>query len=77
MADDTSVDAWRSTGYGRNHNQKEPAMSVVLVVDDDAGVREYVGDLLDMEGHDVRFAVNGSEGWSRSGQTVLTAWFST
>jgi CheY-like chemotaxis protein len=34
-------------------------MSAVLVVDDDAGVREYVGDLLEMEGHDVRFAVDG------------------
>lgn len=35
-------------------------MSVVLVVDDDPGVREYVGDLLEMDGHDVRFATDGS-----------------
>jgi CheY-like chemotaxis protein len=34
-------------------------MSAVLVVDDDAGVREYVGDLLEMDGHDVRFACDG------------------
>lgn len=34
-------------------------MSAVLVVDDDAGVREYVGDLLEMDGHEVRFAVDG------------------
>lgn len=34
-------------------------LSVVLVVDDDAAIREYVGDLLEMEGHDVRFAVDG------------------
>ena len=34
-------------------------MSAVLVVDDDAGVRGYVGDLLEMNGHDVRFAIDG------------------
>lgn len=34
-------------------------MSIVLVVDDDAAIREYVGDLLEMEGHDVRLAVDG------------------
>jgi CheY-like chemotaxis protein len=34
-------------------------VSVVLVVDDDAAIREYVGDLLEMEGHDVRFAGDG------------------
>lgn len=34
-------------------------MAVVLVVDDDPGVREYVGDLLDLEGHEVRYAVDG------------------
>ena len=34
-------------------------MSVVLVVDDDATIREYVADLLEMEGYDVRFAVDG------------------
>ena len=34
-------------------------MAVVLVVDDDPGVREYVGDLLEMEGHEVRVAVDG------------------
>lgn len=34
-------------------------MAVVLVVDDDAASREYVGDFLEMEGHDVRFAVDG------------------
>jgi CheY-like chemotaxis protein len=34
-------------------------MSVVLVVDDDAAVREYVGDLLEFEGHEVHFAPDG------------------
>ena len=34
-------------------------MPVVLVVDDDPTVREYVGDLLELEGHEVRFAENG------------------
>lgn len=34
-------------------------MPVVLVVDDDATIREYVADLLEMEGYDVRFAVDG------------------
>ena len=33
-------------------------MPVVLVVDDDATIREYVADLLEMEGYDVRFAVD-------------------
>jgi CheY-like chemotaxis protein len=36
-------------------------MSVVLIVDDDDAVREYVGDLLEMEGHDVRSAVDGPQ----------------
>lgn len=34
-------------------------VSVVLVVDDDPAIREYVGDLLEMEGHEVRFASDG------------------
>ena len=34
-------------------------MPVVLVVDDDPAVREYVGDLLELEGHEVRFAGDG------------------
>ena len=34
-------------------------MPTVLVVDDDPAVREYVGDMLEMEGYDVRFAVDG------------------
>lgn len=34
-------------------------MAVVLVVDDDPGIRDYVGDLLEMEGHEVRFAEDG------------------
>lgn len=34
-------------------------MSLVLIVDDDSAIREYVGDLLEMEGHEVRFAGDG------------------
>lgn len=36
-------------------------MSLVLVVDDDPAIREYVGDLLEMEGHEVRFADDGPD----------------
>lgn len=36
-------------------------MSVVLIVDDDASIREYVGDLLEMEGLEVRLAVDGAD----------------
>lgn len=36
-------------------------MPVVLVVDDDPDVRQYVGDILEMEGHTVRFAVDGHQ----------------
>lgn len=34
-------------------------MPTVLVVDDDPAIREFVGDLLDLEGYDVRFAGDG------------------
>jgi CheY-like chemotaxis protein len=34
-------------------------MPTVLVVDDDPAIREYVGDMLELEGYDVRFAVDG------------------
>jgi DNA-binding response OmpR family regulator len=34
-------------------------MATVLVVDDDPAIREYVGDVLEMEGHTARFAPDG------------------
>ena len=34
-------------------------MATILVVDDDPWIREYVGDILDLEGYDVRFAEDG------------------
>jgi two-component system sensor histidine kinase ChiS len=34
-------------------------VSVVLVVDDDPDMRQFLGDFLEMEGHDVRFAGDG------------------
>lgn len=34
-------------------------MAIVLVVDDDPAIREFVGDILELEGHQVRFAVDG------------------
>ncbi len=34
-------------------------MATVLVVDDDPAIREYVGDILELEGYDVRFAADG------------------
>lgn len=34
-------------------------MPTVLVVDDDPAIRDFVGDLLDLEGYDVRFAGDG------------------
>jgi CheY-like chemotaxis protein len=37
----------------------EVPVATVLVVDDDPAIREYVGDILELEGHDVRFAADG------------------
>jgi len=37
----------------------EVTVAHVLVVDDDAAVREYVGDLLELEGYEVGFAADG------------------
>lgn len=37
----------------------------VLVVDDDAAIREFLRDLLDLEGYDVEEAVNGAEAVER------------
>jgi DNA-binding response OmpR family regulator len=34
-------------------------VATVLVVDDDGAIREYVGDILELEGYDVRFAEDG------------------
>lgn len=34
-------------------------MATVLVVDDDPAIRDYVGDILEMEGHTVRYAPDG------------------
>lgn len=34
-------------------------MATVLVVDDDPTIREFVGDILELEGHIVRFAADG------------------
>lgn len=36
-------------------------MSAILVIDDDASVREVVSEMLRMEGHDVTIAENGRE----------------
>jgi CheY-like chemotaxis protein len=37
----------------------------ILVVDDDASIREFLRDLLDMEGYEVEEAVNGAEAVER------------
>lgn len=42
-------------------------MSSVLVVDDDPAVREYVSDLLELEGHDVRSVADGPSALSAIG----------
>ncbi|HET9655632.1 MAG TPA: response regulator [Kineosporiaceae bacterium] len=34
-------------------------MATVLVVDDDPAIRDYVGDMLELDGHTVRFALDG------------------
>lgn len=36
-------------------------MSAILVIDDDASVREVVREMLELEGHEVTIAENGSE----------------
>jgi CheY-like chemotaxis protein len=36
-------------------------VATILVVDDDAAVREFVGDILDLEGYQVRLAEDGFE----------------
>jgi CheY-like chemotaxis protein len=39
-------------------------MSAILVIDDDASVREVVSEMLRLEGHDVTIAENGREATS-------------
>lgn len=40
-------------------------MSAILVIDDDASVREVVSEMLRLEGHDVTIAENGQEAIAR------------
>jgi CheY-like chemotaxis protein len=35
-------------------------VATILVVDDDQSIREYVGDILELEGYEVRFAEDGA-----------------
>ncbi|MEQ8857713.1 MAG: response regulator [Pseudomonadales bacterium] len=37
-------------------------MSAILVIDDDASVREVIGEMLRLEGHEVTMAENGRDG---------------
>ena len=48
-------------------------MATVLVVDDDPAIREYVGDILELEGHTVRFAADGLPHFGRSKRIVRIA----
>jgi len=43
-------------------------MASILVVDDDASVRQYVSDVLEFEGHEVRTAVDGNDALLAIGQ---------
>lgn len=46
-------------------NQTAAGPTRVLVVDDDAAIREFLRDLLDLEGYVVEEAVNGAEAVER------------
>ncbi len=46
-------------------DQPEPQLPRVLVVDDDAAIREFLRDLLGSEGYEVDEAVNGAEAVER------------
>jgi len=53
----------RSPGPGSMHRgtriTPEAQVARILVVDDDPAIREYVRDVLELEDHEVRFAVDG------------------
>src|ERR1700756_1928547 len=51
-------------------NDAEPAAipGTVLIIDDEAGIREFLQTLLEMEGYDVETAATGQQGLNRIGQ---------
>jgi two-component system sensor histidine kinase ChiS len=46
-------------GGGDWSGRLEVGMATVLVVDDDPAIRQYVGDILELEGHTVHSAADG------------------
>src|SRR6201993_1383189 len=54
----------------RKFNDAEPAATsgTVLIIDDEAGIRESLQTLLELEGYDVETAATGQQGLNRIGQ---------
>ena len=46
----------------------------ILVIDDEADIRESLETLLDMEGYAVELAVDGTEGLRKLEQSAVTTW---
>ncbi len=47
----------------------------MLIIDDEAAIRESLETLLEMEGYDVQSAATADEGMSADRQTAPTTWF--
>ena len=50
------------------NNVAVPATGCILIIDDEAGIRESLQTLLEMEGYEVVTAANGAQGLVRSGE---------
>jgi DNA-binding NtrC family response regulator len=57
----------------RKFNDAEPAATsgTVLIIDDEAGIRESLQTLLELEGYDVETAATGQQGLNRLGQRTF------
>jgi DNA-binding NtrC family response regulator len=54
-----------------NDNDSTPVTGSVLIIDDEAEIRESLQTLLEMEGYDVETAAGGQQGLSRIGQRTF------
>lgn len=64
-ADDSSAEQARNEGKRTNYSTQTTAMSVILLVEDDADIRDAMRLVLALEGYDVATATNGEEALAR------------
>ena len=56
---------------GRMTESPSPAQGCVLIIDDEAEIRESLQTLLEFEGYEVEAAANGTEGLSKLGDNGM------